>query len=329
MKRLVLVDVSHLAYVYSRIDMRMSAEYQGQTVDTRITQGILKALWKWTHHGQDDLVVCFDSKTPSRHKYVQESFSSPYKPNRPNSSYKRFILDGLDLTYKILLDAHTNLLQVPDFEADELIGIAIDSLGSEYDHIEVMTGDFDLIPLVDERVSIHLRSHKMSYTEDGAYGPKYYELTPDTYTDIPEVWSKCKGWSIPYNTMLLQKMLYGDESDGLPGVMSENGRRLYTKKKFAELVDRMISDGVPVSDVFRYRIDGQANLNDDVPSELTEVLDTYFDANVVPRLVQRYRAMNMNARYEGRKPYTLQGAPSGFDGVEYHKAANQIGVHLR
>lgn len=317
---LVLVDVSHLGYLYSSIDTVMTARYNGMVVDTRIVSGIVKSIWKWTHSGTDDVVVCFDNAIPSRRAYVEDKFGTPYKPGRNHNSVVR---EGLDLTREILTKGNVNMLSVRDFEADDLVQACITKFHDSYEQIHVITGDFDLVPLVDDVVSVHLRSRKMRYAADRVFATGYYELTPDTYSDITTNWSKFTGWDIPYNAILLQKMLYGDESDGLPGIMTQTStgkmRRLYTKSKFNKLVGQMEADGVDFSKTFRY-----ANR---IPDAMIEVLETYFPEEVVPEFAPRYYAMDLNSGYPGRNPIGLNGQllPLGGD---FYKAVSELNIKI-
>jgi 5'-3' exonuclease len=319
-KSLVIVDVSHLAFLYASIQQTMTARVNGNIVDTRIPNGIAKSIWKWSHSGINDVVVCFDSRLTSRRAYIQENFGLQYKPNR---SHNPVIREGLDLTFDMLNAGHVNILKCDDFEADDLVQSTIQWAEGKYNHIDVVTGDFDLVPLVSPTVSVHLRSRKASFSHDRVFTPHYYELTPENYEDCTENWSKLKGWYVPYNTILLQKMTYGDESDGIPGLFKENSNmHLYPKKKYNTLVKQMEADGVDFSRAFVY--------SDTVPKYMLEVLHNYFSDDVVNQILIRYNAMNLNSKYKTRgsfrvKPDCTLEPLGGY----FVSAAQNLSIHIR
>lgn len=317
-KSLLVVDVSHLAFLYDNITQELTARYGGQVVDTRIASNILKSLWRWSKHGVDDVVVCFDSSIPSRREFIQKTFGCKYKPNR---HHRYTIRLGLDLTYELLKIGNVSTLKCDDYEADDLIGATVSYLHDKYKHINVVTGDFDLVPLVDDKVSVFLRSHKID-SGNPAFR-KYYELTPESYSKIPEVWSKCKGWYIPYNTMLLYKMTFGDESDGIPGITYETAsgsqRRVYPKSKFGDLVEKMIADDVDISNIFRF--------GDSVPEDMLTVVKDEMGEEFVQPVLDRYQAMNLNQGYSTRGVFRCHGMPTNLS-KDFVKAAAEIDTHI-
>jgi len=91
--------------------------------------------------------------------------------------------------------------EIAGFEADDIIG-SFTQIGCEksFDHIEVISGDKDLLQLVNDCVTVHIT--RKGVTELESYTPaeimEKYEIIPDKMTDL--------------------KGMMGDPSDNLPGI---------------------------------------------------------------------------------------------------------------
>ena len=100
--------------------------------------------------------------------------------------------------------------------------------------IDIITNDSDLLPLVDEQVSVYIRGTRQ-FSEEGCPEHRlYFQVTPRTWDEYLSYASAYRGFKIPYNSMLLFKLIRGDKSDNIPvGVEGYGG------VKFAKLVEEM------------------------------------------------------------------------------------------
>jgi len=92
------------------------------------------------------------------------------------------------------------ILEAEGFEADDVLGTVAKRVGADGVKVIILTGDRDLLQLVDEQVAIRLAGQKLSEAID--YGPKQvkdkYQLEPSQLVDL--------------------KAMVGDKSDNIPGV---------------------------------------------------------------------------------------------------------------
>ena len=92
------------------------------------------------------------------------------------------------------------ILEAEGFEADDVLGTVAKRVGADGVKVIILTGDRDLLQLVDKQVAIRLAGQKLSEAID--YGPKQvkdkYQLEPSQLVDL--------------------KAMVGDKSDNIPGV---------------------------------------------------------------------------------------------------------------
>lgn len=365
-KRLILVDVSHIAFNFWSVQQQMTWNVStdvinsmcdkwykstgdngylqmkypltsGSTVleDTRIPTGIIKNIWRWSNYGNNVVIPCFDRPCGSRKAVLRNTFQANYKEGR---SHNYGIRKGLENAERILRLGGVPVLSQDNYEADDLISACVTAFYDKFDKIDVITGDFDLLPLVDDKVSVFLRCRKDTYAEEARLKKnKYVQVTPNSYGDIGFHWTKCSKVELPYNSILLQKMLQGDESDAIPGIMKETstGRlmRKYPDKKYGELIKQMESDGVDFGSVFRY---------DTLPSfsktKLRDVLSEYLTEEDVAHAMGLWRVMDLNSAYSvedvginnsslARGRFEVAGNPIA-PGDGLIRVALQYGIHI-
>lgn len=231
--RVVIVDVSHIAYTHSRSRNQLSFYKDGEHINTTIQSGIIKNLWNWTHKGKFPAVVCFDRPAPLRKAFLQEHLGLEYKSGR--SAAVPAIVAALNSAGRVLEAAGVPAIAIPGFEADDIVGVAVSSAKTQYpdSSIDVITGDADLLPLVDNQVSVWLRSVKNTSAVHTGYSKSRYEqVTPQTYQGIVESKGDYKNLYVPYNYILLAKLLRGDTSDGLKSPV----KPFFRPKQFNELM---------------------------------------------------------------------------------------------
>lgn len=243
----------------SNIDEKHSATGRTVKVETTIPNFTLKNAYRWSRQGKDILAVCMDSPCPFRKEYFSknergEETDTPYKGGR--KPMMSSIYQGIELTVDIMQKAGIPVYKAEGYEADDLIYSLVCICKEVYPNlpIDVITNDADLLPLVDEQVSIWYRSRKFTYADNRELEKtKYYQVTPRNYSTLAEDLSSYKKFSIPYNTLLLHKLLRGDPSDNIPAFYHPaTGKKDFPPKMYNELIEYLIYDGVDIKNIFRY-----------------------------------------------------------------------------
>ncbi|MDO5564471.1 MAG: DNA polymerase I [Eubacteriales bacterium] len=144
----------------------------------------------------DHMIVCFDVKAPTfRHKIYPE-YKGKRKP-MPNELYEQ-----VPYIKNLLKVMNINIEEKEGFEADDLIGTFAKNYKNESIEVVVLTGDRDLLQLVQNGITVRLmktenrKSISISYSE--ATVKDEYGVNPIQLIDI--------------------KSLQGDTSDNIPGV---------------------------------------------------------------------------------------------------------------
>ena len=143
----------------------------------------------------NDFIICFDGG-----KTIKKELLPRYKAGRvPNYS----VLAQLDLLREILDDCDIPYYWDEQYEADDFIWSAVHFLATVNDHddVWVYSDDRDLACCISDRVQV-----KNVTTNGTSIDRRSYETRV------------VRGEHIPYNTILLYKMLFGDSSDNYNGV---------------------------------------------------------------------------------------------------------------
>lgn len=206
MKILRIFDVSgyiHVGAVNKRAFLLppISTDVDGFR-ERKIYCGGASLLWNvlYYEYGKCDMAFCCD-----RRPTIKQDMYEHYKMHRIHSD---FISRSKKATEYILEDCGLHTLSAEGYEADDFIYSLVRDLKNDYDHIYVYTGDSDQYFLVAENVSIEPSSSRA----------KHVDIQNYTYT---------VGKSFtPYNTSTFEKILFGDKSDGIPGLPQELAWRL-------------------------------------------------------------------------------------------------------
>lgn len=140
------------------------------------------------------LVVCFDTPAPT---FRQEIFKK-YQIQRPKVDDK--LIAQFPLVREFLQKAHISYFEKDGFEADDLIGTIVSKLRNKDFKIFILTGDKDIIQLVNEKTFVIA-------TQTGLSNFKIYD-SQETLKKF-----KVKPYQIPD-----LKSLMGDQSDNYKGV---------------------------------------------------------------------------------------------------------------
>lgn len=260
-KRVVIVDFNHQAHTYFHSKFRLSARVlvdgNYEEKDTTVQTNCIKNIFRWTNKGKNPCAVCFDRPVIARKMYFQTQF--PDMQIGTEGEYKGGRAKMPDALYDAIQDCELMLRRagVPVFaetgyEADDLIYACVKRAKEKYPGmpIDIITNDADLLPLVDNDVSIFLRSKKGTYAVSSELEKsKYIQVTPENFQSVVEDLSDYKGFTIPYNSLLLHKLLRGDKSDNYK---RKDISRMFPPTKYNEMIQRMLDDYVNFEEIFRY-----------------------------------------------------------------------------
>ena len=262
-KRVIIVDFNHLVHTlyYSphRLSIRVIENGESVVKDTTIQNGTIKNVHRWSNHGFNPTAVCFDRPVPARKAFFQASFSdmkvgsgNEYKGGRERMPDAMF--EAIFDVERIFRGAGISCFSQPNYEADDLVFACVQRAKEKYPDlpIDVITNDADLLPLVDEQVSVFIRSKKGTFAESKEIEKaKYIQVTPRNFQTIVEDLSAYRGFKIPYNSILLHKLLRGDASDKIG---RKDISRMFSATRYNKMIDAMIADSVNFEEVFRYGI---------------------------------------------------------------------------
>lgn len=367
-RRVVIIDFQHLAYKYafggaSQLTCPLKINGVPRVVDTTIPAYTIKAIHRWAEHGFNPTVVCFDTKGSTRSKkyyFAKMNGVSDkgdvvgYKEDRKSQSDRFY--EGINLTQTYLLEGGVCCLRAENYEADDLIKAAVDKAKKTYPNlpIDIITGDQDLVPLVDEQVSVFLRSIKMTWAETKELEkPHYVQITPRNYQEYMEDLTDFKKLSVPYNTVLLKKLLRGKKADNIPQIPK------MTPTKYNKIVDGLIEEGYDLGNLFRYGnpvaticyrdteqpipeelLEGTPRENKMIkfsdPVELTNILSalkSYLTEDELKHVHDTYIGINLNGAFTGlgeynRRPAVVKADISGYDMVQLQQKVADLKINL-
>lgn len=366
-RRVVIIDVSHLFYKYAfggatSLSTTIRVDGVPTVIDTTLPSYTIKQIHRWSLGGYNPTVVCFDGagSTKSRKAYwianKLRDEDKGYKEGREVQD-RRFY-DGINITKNLLIQGGVCVLQAEGYEADDLIKAAIDKAKVEYPNlpIDVITGDVDLVPLVDEQVSVFLTSKKVTWAEEPAIEKRHYiQITPNNYQDYIEGLTEFKGLLMPYNTVLLKKVLRGDKSDQVAGYPK------FTPTKYNKLIMQLAEDGIRFDDFCRYDAPTETicyrgteepiplDKIDEVPREqkmikygeppaltrMIEILRPYLnDENFIHHIRVTYNGININGAFTGlpdgfnRRPARISAEIKGYNEFILQQAVSYVQINL-
>lgn len=369
-KRVIIVDVSHLCYKAAfggmpALSVRKEVCGVMQDINTTIPTYVLKRIHAWSKGGWNPTVICFDSKgaNRSRNAYFAQGFgidmssgTKAYKSGR--SAENDLFYTSVNATANILHRSGVCCIKSDRYEADDLIKACVDKAKATYPDypIDIITGDADLVPLVDDQVSVFLSSKKMTWAEsEDLVKPHYVQITPTFYQEYLESLTAFKNLEVPYNTVLLAKLLRGDKSDGIDGYPK------FTPTKYKNLLHQMQDDDIDMSDLFRYDSPKKTyyynGTDEEIPAELVasvpkeekyvkfgeppalirmcNVLENYLDEDIIKHIRFVYNGINLNGAFTDlpesfvRYPAVVSIDIKGYKCVDLiNLARRELGIHL-
>lgn len=368
-RRVIIVDVTHLFYKYQygtggmNLSTTIMVDGIPKIVYTNLATLTIKALHRWANGGYNPLVVCFDGAgcAKSRKAYFtkesQGKTTEPVAYKSTRDSQNSSFYEDINLTMNLLLKGGVTCLKAEGYEADDLIKAAVDKAKLDYPDlpIDIITSDQDLLPLVDEQVSVFIQSKKLTWAESKDIEKRnYFQVTPDTYQDYIEGLSEFKGLSIPYNCVLLKKLLRGKKADNVPAYPK------FTPTKFNNLIGSLIEDGYDLSELFRYdlpivtikhKVTGLELTGTDLentppemrvfsysePPTLTKmcrVLGDYLEPDIIDHIRMIYNGVNLNGVFQGlgevfnRRPAKITAQIKGYEFSKLAQAVSILKINL-
>lgn len=287
--RYVLIDFNHLAFKYIAAKPLSTTVMIGNelhTVDTTIPNYTIKDVYRLGGRGLHFTGVFLEGGNGWRKEYFKnqkmptgKNVTQEYKGGRiPKNSA---LYGGIDLAVNLMANGQVSLYRQEGFEADDCIVSMVRKLKSldQNTPIDVITGDSDLLALVDDQVSVYMRSTRQ-HAEPGCPELRlYFQVTPNTWNEFLSYTSAHRDFYIPYNSMLLFKLIRGDKTDNITGACKG-----YGGKKYSELMYRMEDDGVDFPNIFRYGVD--------FSEVMRPVLENYFDKETVDYMEFVYNGIN-------------------------------------
>ncbi|WP_156860472.1 DNA polymerase I [Thermus islandicus] len=191
--RVLLVDGHHLAY---RTFFALKGLTTSRGEPVQAVYGFAKSLLKALKEDGDAVVVVFDAKAPSFRHEAYEGYKAGRAPTpedfpRQLALIKEFV-DLLGLTR----------LEVPGYEADDVLATLAKKAEREGYEVRILTADRDLYQLVSDRIAI---LHPEGYLITPEWLMERYGLRPEQWVDY--------------------RALAGDPSDNIPGVKGIGEKR--------------------------------------------------------------------------------------------------------
>lgn len=168
-----------------------------QGVYTNAVYGFLNILIKYlTNDRPDYLAVAFDVREKTfRHKKYDG-----YKAQRKGMPEE--LAMQMPILKQVLKAMNIEMIEMPGYEADDIIGTVAQKCGEKGIECIITTGDRDSFQLVTENISVYLTSTRMGKSETKV-------ITPETIMDL---------YGVEPKKMIDIKSLMGDSSDNIPGV---------------------------------------------------------------------------------------------------------------
>ncbi len=368
-RRILIVDITHMFYKFAyggakNLTKSIMVDGFPTLVNTTLPTYSIKAIHRWSQFGYYPTVVCFDSQGcgVSRRAYFATQAEVTGAPAQSGYKAKRetqdgTFYDGINMSMNLMRAGGITALKADGYEADDLVKAAVDKAKAEFPNlpIDVVTSDVDLVPLVDYQVSVFLTSRKDTYAESKDLEKRgYVQITPYNYQEYMEGLTSMSKLKVPYNTVLLTKLLRGDKSDNIDGYPK------FTPTKYRKLIEQLEEDNVDLSDICRYDnpikeyfyvnngLEIPADLVESTPREnievrykdpacltkLLEALKPYLDEDILKHIRFVYNGINLNCAFTGlgvgrnRQPAFMRSPIRSYTAGELQRAVCDLGINL-
>lgn len=196
MKKLVLID-GHS--ILNRAFYGVPSLTNSVGLHTNAVFGFFNIMFKILDEEKADyLAVAFDVNAKTfRHQKFED-----YKGTRKGMPEE--LKEQVPLIKEVLKSMNIPIFEKEGFEADDIIGTLAKRYQSEEIEVSILSGDRDLLQLVDEHIKLRIPKTSKGKTAVTDYYPRdvfeEYQVTPKEFIDV--------------------KALMGDASDNIPGVPS-------------------------------------------------------------------------------------------------------------
>lgn len=250
-EKLVLIDGSGIAYRCYFALPRLSSP---KGFPTQAIYGFANIMFKILDEiGPDYIAVAFDTPLPSfRHETYKE-----YKAHRQAMPDEMSI--QIPYIKKLLKALSITILEYPGYEADDVIATLVDRFKNNLD-ISVISGDYDLLSLVDENVKVIVPRKGVTEVE---------------IFDIGAVEEK---FGILPHKIPLFKALAGDSSDNIKGIEGIGKSSAVEILKNVDTLEELVSNIPNLPQKLRSKLEGKeeeikenlflATLKRDVPVDV-------------------------------------------------------------
>lgn len=272
----------HLARHAEPLSANVTVNGVSQLIDTSIPNYTIKKMWNLGGRGKFFVGVFLEGGASDRKEYFRGTTLEGYKGQRKNLPPS--IYEGVERAIDIMVKSHVSCYKIRGLEADDLLYSAVKVIQAidSKTPIDIITNDSDLLPLVDDQVSVFMRGTR-TYADDPELEIKnYYQVTPKTWAEYLSYTSAYKQYLIPFNSMLFFKLLRGDTADNIAAAAKG-----YGGKKYTALMEQMLADGVEFDKIFRYGLDFDTHMK--------PVLDKYLDADIVA--IMRFNYIGLGLQY--------------------------------
>jgi len=185
---MALIYRAHYAMVYNQLTTSSG-------MHTSAIFGFISSFLKILKDEKPDfLAICSDTKAPTfRHKKYDA-----YKANRKKMPEE--LQEQIPALYNIFKRCNIPLLKLDSYEADDIIGTFSKTIDGSENHTYIVSGDKDLMQLVDKSISVYSLGNRFK---------------PTTIYNEKKVFDK---WKLPPSKIIDYLALVGDSSDNIPGV---------------------------------------------------------------------------------------------------------------
>lgn len=282
--RYILIDFSHMAYKYFYGSQSLSSTVLVNGVpteiDTTIAYGAIRALNRYGEYGKHYIGICYEGGSKFRKEYFSGTTSEGYKGTRKSMDNR--MKQAIDVSIDLLSKCGAAQYRKLGYEADDMLYAIVKRIKSvdTTTPIDIITGDGDMLPLVDEQVSVYMKGTRTFAFPGSPEYRGYYQVTPQSWDAYLKSTSAYKDYVIPYNSMLLFKLMKGDKADNIPATTKG-----YGGKGYSALMQKMLNDGVDFATIFRY--------GEDFDKFMRPVLRNYFDEDTVNRMAWTYGGLGL------------------------------------
>ncbi|NWF76826.1 MAG: DNA polymerase I [Nitrospirae bacterium] len=199
----------------------------------------------------DAILVAFDSPIPTeRHRIYEE-----YKAQRPETPDD--LIEQIPYIKKIISAFNITMIEIPGYEADDVLGTISKRAASQGNEVFIVTGDKDMLQLVDDRIRVY------DPMKDRVLDKKYiYERFGVVPERIPDFMA-----------------LTGDAIDNIPGIKGIGEKTAKSLLMDFETIDELISQ---IDRIKKEKLRSLISQNADVAllSKKLATLDTYVPINI-------------------------------------------------